>query len=74
MVNHWQVIEHRREFFDWMAGIYITLSIDMNRLNDSESLSMGNQDDWYGISQADIIKYGGKGLLNYYEGSPSKVC
>eukprot|EP01121_Diplochlamys_sp_Union-15-3_P013862 TRINITY_DN4362_c0_g1_i1.p1 TRINITY_DN4362_c0_g1~~TRINITY_DN4362_c0_g1_i1.p1 ORF type:complete len:431 (-),score=54.16 TRINITY_DN4362_c0_g1_i1:183-1475(-) len=55
--GYWKDKSNHRLFFDWLG----------------EVLHYQNHDDWYNISQADIYRHGGRGLLAYYEESPAKA-
>src|SRR4051794_31423331 len=57
-LGFWQKQENRQEFFDWLGT----------------QLGCEDMDDWYNVTQEDIHKYGGHGLLStYYNDSPSKA-
>src|SRR3954468_6942458 len=54
----WENQGNQKQFFDWLGS----------------KLGYKEMDDWYKITQEDIFKYGGRGLLkNYYSNSPSKA-
>src|SRR3989442_1099115 len=36
-------------------------------------LGYKDMDDWYNVTQGDIFKHGGRGLLSNFNGSPSKA-
>src|SRR5690348_16774500 len=53
----WTKKVNHRQFFDWLGT----------------QLGYKEMDDWYSVTQQDIHRSGGSGLLNeYYSGAPSK--
>ena len=57
MWGKWKKIEKRRSFFDCLKT----------------KLGYTSFDDWYKLSIGDICKHGGRGLLHYYNNSPSQA-
>lgn len=53
----WKHEKNRKKFFDWLMT----------------ELGYKCMEDWYTITQEDIQKNGGVGLLKYYNNSPSKA-
>src|SRR4051794_855917 len=54
----WKNRDNQRQFFDWLG----------TRLGYKE------MDDWYNVTQDDIYKHGGSGMLSdYFSKSPSKA-
>src|SRR4051812_24879003 len=54
----WMKQENQRQFFDWLGN----------------QLGYKEMDDWYKVTQEDIHKHGGSGLLhNYYHNSPAQA-
>ena len=54
----WKLGERQKSFFDWLYS----------------RLGHSSMDDWYKLSQDDVYKNGGEGLISgYYNGSPSSA-
>jgi hypothetical protein len=55
--NYWESLENRRKFVDWLG----------------HHLGFKHLDDWYKITMEQMFLYGGRGLLEEYNGSPWRV-
>jgi hypothetical protein len=51
--HHWEKLENRRNYFDWLA----------------EQLKCDLIEDWYGIDQGTFLEFGGHGILHHYDRS-----
>lgn len=53
----WNELNLKREFFDWLH----------------KELGFKKPEDWYNVKQQNIYDHGGRGLLDYYNNSPSQA-
>lgn len=55
--GYWKKRKNSKDFLDWLRG----------------KLGYKSMEDWYSLTQEDICKNGGRGLLEQHNNSPSKV-